>query len=361
MNNVKKIASHLSILYIESDLSLQSKVSGYLQPFFNNIYQAYDGLDGIKQYIKNEPNIVIMSLELDKKNAIEIIADMQELNEDINIIILSKQDDDFSLLQSFDMGLTGIFTKPIYFDNLDNILLNTVTNINNTFNKNCFKGIKEIFKKKQTISFINTYKGILIQNNGIILSIEDKIFTIKVPSTQLVTIQYEKFTIFKIDEDQYISATLLKIDIKNNSLTLCNPNYIDFKQRDTSTSRVVTDKDFKASAYINRKHLNLETTFISFNSAVLSTNNLNIKVDDKFDLTLGFELNSPSSLIKEKKFTKIFAKAKVKRIDKLKTKTNIIVMLEIQKAGENIFKKYLEQRKIELIYELKERVKVKLG
>ena len=60
---------------------------------------------------------------------------------------------------------------------------------------------------------------------------------------------------------------------------------------------------------------------------------------------------------KEKKFTKIFAKAKVIRIDKNKSNTNIIVLLDIQKAGQNTFKKYLQQREMETIHEFKNKLR----
>ena len=67
MKNGTKRTSDLSVLYIESDLSLQKEISMHLKKIFSKVYQAFDGIDGLNQYKKNKPDIVLTDLNLSKK------------------------------------------------------------------------------------------------------------------------------------------------------------------------------------------------------------------------------------------------------------------------------------------------------
>lgn len=363
MNNLNINLKNRSILCIEKDKKLQNKIYNHLKQTFNNIYQSSDGLDGINKYTKYKPDIVILDLSLEKINSIEVIVSLKELNSNLNIIIISGDNDNYKLLKNIDFGLSDIMLKPISLNKLDFIIKRILTESKpieikkTTIDQECFSMLKTYIDSK--INLINSYKGILLQSDGSLEHCEENMFQVKVSKTQLVAAKNEKFIILKLPNNRYIYSVVLKIDLKSKLLTLVKPEFIDFKQRDKIFNRVVVDNSFKATIFQNNNLIELDVKYISFKATSLSIkhDDINIKVNDKFDLTLGFDLKSPSSLIKEKKFTKIFAEATVIRIDKHKNNTNIIVLLNIQKAGQNTFKKYLQQREIETIHEFKNRLR----
>jgi len=208
---------------------------------------------------------------------------------------------------------------------------------------------------------INTYKGIHLQNSCTIEYCEENMFKVKVPKTQLLGSQYEKYTIVKLgDTNRYIYAFVLNIDLKTRVITLAKPKFIEYKQRSKLFNRIAVDKTFKATVFIDNNIVEFGIKYISFYATSLFTKNsdISVNVGDQLDLTLGFDLKSPSSLIKDKKFTKIFSKAKVTRVDRLKTGINIVVILDIQKAGQNTFKKYLQHREMDIIHEFKKRLRI---
>ncbi|RLA80345.1 MAG: hypothetical protein DRG78_11165 [Epsilonproteobacteria bacterium] len=402
LNSLKKIADKSSILYIEQDKTLQSKIGNHLKQIFTNVYQAYDGLDGMQQYIKNKPSIVILDLSLKKTDAIELIVDIQEIDENLNIIVTGIDNDNYKLLQTLDMGLSEIILKPLNLNKLNFIIKNILIKIapkkqpkvqlkpqikpipkiiekpiiKKTVEPkkekpqikpipkvdiNCFGELKKLVKNKIQIEFTNTYKGILIQNIGTVENCTDNMFQIKVSQTQMVSAKYQKFIILKLSNiNKYIYAIVLKTNIKDKIITLVKPKFIDFKPRNKLFNRVVVDKSFKTNIFLNNTIKEFEVKYISYTSTVLfiDNSNINVKVDDKLDLTLGFDIGSPSSIIKEKKFTKIFSKAKVIRVDPYQNGINIVVLLDVQKAGQNTFKKYLQQREMEIIHEFKNRLRV---
>jgi len=398
INSLKELAGISSILYIEPDKMLQNKIGNHLKQIFTNVYQSYDGLDGMKQYTKQKPNIVILDLTLDKMDAIELIVNIQEIDAKSKIIILGEDNDNYKLLQTLDMGLSEIMLKPINLNKLNFILKKILLEIapkikpkpikkipakivekpiikkvpkpliekpivkpTAKIDIGCFDELKIAVKNKSQIELINTYKGILIQNKGNVENCSSNMFQVKVTQAQLVSAKYEKFIILKLSSiNKYIYAVVLKVDLKTKTLTLVNPKFIDFKQRSKLFSRIAVDESFKASMFFKNNLKELDIKYISYKSTVLFTNDktINAKINDELDLTLGFDLGSPSSLIKEKKFTKIFSKAKVIRIEPYKSGINVVVLLDIQKAGQNIFKKYLQNREMEIIHDFKKRLRV---
>ncbi len=453
----KKFKSDLSILYIDSDVLLQEKISSHLRKIFSTVYQAYSGVDGLEEYKKNKPDIVLTDLNLLNKNAFEMIIDIQELQADIPIIVLSYKNSDFTLLETLDIGLVALLEKPVNISNLNKALQkiisskfnkvvrkqnsgtqitpkklpivqqktparkiqqilkktkpeklsiteqkpiqkkvlpkikpqniqtlakkpesvqkvkkpqsseNTtqkkaeVTKSTNIVKKNiplsCTTVLTSTLKSKSTVICINNYKGLVINNNGTLLKVSNNTLTIQITKTQLIAVLFEKQIIININQ-QYIQAKLIDIDKVNSIATFTNYEFIKFNERDLSNKRIAVDKSFKASIGFNNSHTELTPINISTEYITVHSNQaLNLKTNDIVDLTFGFEINGPSSLILEKKFTKAFATGTIQRVTKLNTKQEIIIKHTLKKAGQNIFKKYLQEREMEIINELKMRIK----
>jgi len=107
--------------------------------------------------------------------------------------------------------------------------------------------------------------------------------------------------------------------------------------------------------FYNKIHIELLPKELSFNSVLLTTKNLelDIKKNMQIDLTLGFDTDSPSSLIKEKKFIKTFAKGIVARVKNSNDEIAVAFTIKVQKSGQSSYLKYLKQRENETIQELK--------
>lgn len=448
MKTTTKRTSNLSILYIESDLSLQKEVSLHLKKIFSNIYQAFNGIEGLSHYKKYKPDIVLTDLNLFKKNAFEMIVDIQDLDAKVSIIVLSNKNDDYELLETLDLGIIALLQKPLQLSNLNralqkvillkpnkikapkivapkpikvtsiqaaqvkskpikiepakiqvikprpikiepakskpnqvkteaiksNVIKNEPTKVESTKNKlvksepikikpievdytKCNKMIIGAVQDKLSVKCVNNYKGLIISNNADIIKFDNNLFTLQVSKTQLFSVVHEKQIIIAI-KNQYILAKLARVDKKNNQITLRNPQIIQYKQRDSANKRITIDKSFKATIGYDNVHKELLPTDISYNYITLeTTEQLNVKENTSIELTMGFEINAPSSLVNEKKFTKVFATGIVKRIQNIANKQKIIIEHKIQKSGQNVFKKYLQEREINIIHEFKMKMK----
>lgn len=465
---LQKTALNKSLLYIDGDQKLQKNFGIYFKKSFQNFYQAYDGEEGFSLFETHKPDVVILNLELDKKDAVELVMEIKDIHEDIIMLAVSDEGDNYELMQTLDMGLNKIMLKPVGFAQIANILISllppppppkkpvikkpetpkrhevptkpkvkeepkavkkteptpkpkpiskpvvkepvqkkpvqaapkaevkkelknepavkpalekqkevkkplkevkkeikkTVTpkpkeEVKKTELELCLELIKELVTKKTDVEFISNYKGIMVLHDGTIDHLKGSEFFVKANIAQILAAKSEKQILIKTPDSKYIHAKLSGIDLKNGILKLTMPRVLNYKQRDKNYSRIMADKSFKASIYFKKKHVDFLVTYVSFHSAVLITNDKEIKfqVGDEIDITLGFNISGPNAMIKDKKFTKVFAKCEVKRIDVKKDHHEIIIILNVNKAGERTLKKYLSERETDLIYEFKSRIR----
>lgn len=302
MKNGTKRTSDLSVLYVESDATLQKEISIHLKKIFSKVYQAFDALEGLNQCKKNKPDIVLTDLNLSKKNAFEMIVDMQDLDSKISIIVLSDKNSDFELLETLDLGIIALLQKPLQLSNLNRALQKVILLKPNKIvpvkvaapkpipkpkpitkpmvlkpiqtkkvvqkpvrlepvvtkiiekkpikkvpikkeeiktipskevapkakpikktpipvdpiielEEKCNKIITSAIEYNLSVTCINSYKGLIISNNGEIVKFENKLLTLQVTKTQLFSTMHEKKIVLCI-KNQYILAILSRVDKK---------------------------------------------------------------------------------------------------------------------------------------------------
>jgi len=421
MKKAAKPISNLSVLYVENNQALQADISSHLSKIFSNVVQAFDGIEGLEKFQKNKVDLVLTDLSLLNKNSFEMIVEMREINPKIDIIVLSHQNSDFKLLKTLDLGLIALLEKPLDITTLNKALQQVIVKnkpkqttkepikpkqapikqttkepikpkqapikqtiqepikpkqapIKQTIQEpikpkqiiektikpkidSCFDILSRAKLEKQEITTIGNFKGLIITNKSELMTVTKSKFTLKLNKSQFTAILYERQIITQIGQ-RYIHAKLIDIDKKNLIVTLVNPQIITYAPRDTTNKRIVVDKSFKSSIGFENTQQELKPIDACFHYIALESNEiLNLNVNNTVELTIGFELNGPSSLVSEKKFTKAFATGIIQRIQYNGNVQKIIIKYEVQKSGHNIYKKYLQQRELEIITEFKMRMK----
>jgi CheY-like chemotaxis protein len=436
----QKQISNLSILYVENNSLLQADLSMHFKKIFANVYQAFNGIEGLETYKLNKIDLVITDLDLLNKNSFEMIVEMKEINPNISIIVLSNTNSDFRLLQTIDMGIIALLEKPLDILSLNKALQQVITasqpkpiitqkaiqkpirpkpvikqvipepirpkpvikqvipepikpkpvikqvipepikpkpvikqvipepikpkpiitkkailEPNKDFNFNVLVSAE---KDKTIIHCMNEYKGLSITSNVAILSVNDNNFSLQLSKSQYTAVIYEKQIMITIKQYS-IQAKLIGIDKQNNVVTFTNPQIIQYTQRDNTNKRITVDSSFKASIGFENTQkelipINISTHYITVQSDEI----LNLKVNNSVELTIGFEINGPSTLVSEKKFTKTFATGTIQRIFTNNGKQTIVIKHQIQKSGQNIYKKYIQEREIAVITEFKMKMKI---
>ena len=121
---LKKNSTSLNLLYIEGKDKFKTEVSDLLKEFFENIYVAKNAEESVGLFIKHHPQVVIMDIDVDISdfNWVEAAMHLKEINPEVKIITLSKNDNQKFLLDAIDIGITKFLIKPIEHHKLLDVL-----------------------------------------------------------------------------------------------------------------------------------------------------------------------------------------------------------------------------------------------
>lgn len=106
-----------------------------------NVLTANNGKKAFELYKKFNPHIIISDLHMPIMDGIELIKEIREIDQNSKIIITTFKDDIDTLLQATELKLFKYLVKPIDFEELKNIIKNSIEELNR-FNTTTINVIK---------------------------------------------------------------------------------------------------------------------------------------------------------------------------------------------------------------------------
>ena len=100
-----------TILVIEDEESIQNIIKAFLEDAGYTVKLAGDGLEGIRQFHKHSPDLVLLDLMLPKIDGFSVCESLRRESQ-VPIIMLTALDDDASQLKGFDALADDYITKP---------------------------------------------------------------------------------------------------------------------------------------------------------------------------------------------------------------------------------------------------------
>ena len=115
--------SDISILLIEDDDLLREYMLRFFRKYgFKNLYSAVDGKDGLAQYNKNLPDIIISDYAMPKLNGLDMSKKLKKENPELPIILVTAINDNKVLVDAINMGIDGFLFKPLEPTKTDHII-----------------------------------------------------------------------------------------------------------------------------------------------------------------------------------------------------------------------------------------------
>lgn len=102
-----------SLLYVEDEEEIRSNYVNYLNRYFEKVYSSSDGESAYDIFLENNPEIIIVDINLPKMNGLELLEKIRETNHSIKAIILTAHADVDFLLKASELKLTKYLVKPI--------------------------------------------------------------------------------------------------------------------------------------------------------------------------------------------------------------------------------------------------------
>ena len=83
----------MKVLYVEEEIFSREKLLRVLNRRFSDVHVAIDGEEGFQQYKQLQPDIIIVDINMSKMNGLEMIERIRNLNEKVQIIVTTANDD----------------------------------------------------------------------------------------------------------------------------------------------------------------------------------------------------------------------------------------------------------------------------
>ncbi|MEA3354314.1 MAG: response regulator [Campylobacterota bacterium] len=149
MQQLKYIATGLSVLYVEDYTPLRNNLKTYLEKFFSNVDTAADGREGLDKYKKGKYDIVISDIKMPKLDGLEMANEIKKINPNQNILIVSAYTDISNFTFSIKIGIDGYIVKPIDYKQLNQALFKVVYKIKQVNeNENYKTRLEELVEEK---------------------------------------------------------------------------------------------------------------------------------------------------------------------------------------------------------------------
>ena len=143
---------NLKVLYAEDNDLIRAQYSKLLKTIFSGVYDCVDGEEAINYYKYYSPDIIILDINMPKKNGLEVAKEIRENDPDTKIVIISSYDDQNTLLNAIPLGLVTYMVKPINLSDMKN----TMDRCASSILKKDEKGIVKI-NEKVSYDFTNSY------------------------------------------------------------------------------------------------------------------------------------------------------------------------------------------------------------
>ena len=127
-----------SILHVEDNDALRENASKLLHKFFDTVYTAADGKEGLDFFKMYKPSIVITDIKMPHMSGIELAQNIKKIAPQTKIIIMSAFDDKEYLYQAIELGAFRFIKKPVNLSELTEILHAAVITIKEEENTRVF-------------------------------------------------------------------------------------------------------------------------------------------------------------------------------------------------------------------------------
>lgn len=154
----KKLLKRLKILYVEDDNNVRNELTSLLSNFFDIVYSASDGKEGLELYRekKDEIDVIIADINMPNLTGIEMVKEIRKFDKDVNVVFATAYSDNEFLSEAIKLKVYEYITKPIDIRNLMAVLSELA------------KIIYHEFLLKQQNKELKKYRDIIYSNNIVI-------------------------------------------------------------------------------------------------------------------------------------------------------------------------------------------------
>jgi DNA-binding response OmpR family regulator len=154
---ILKYSKDLSVLLVEDHDELRENTTEILKNFFKDVHCARNGVDALEKYkdyyLTNDRyyDIILSDIQMPNLNGVEFTSKIYEINPSQLLIIISAYDDSKYLLPLINLGIEQFIKKPIDYQELLKVLLNSSKKIQQTYKIDTKEHTEKIYLSENVV------------------------------------------------------------------------------------------------------------------------------------------------------------------------------------------------------------------
>ncbi len=154
----KNLLKLFKILYVEDDNSIRTELGSLLENFFDKVYTASNGLEGLEVFKENQQkiDIILTDINMPKMGGIEMVKKIREIDANIPIIFATAYSDTEFLFEAVKLHVHDYIVKPIDIRQTLVMMSDLVSNL------------YQEFLIKQQNRELEQYQEVINQNNLVV-------------------------------------------------------------------------------------------------------------------------------------------------------------------------------------------------
>jgi len=113
-----EVSSKLNLLVVEDDKLTNKSLASILKRHFNNVFQAYNGKEGLGMINEKEIDIVLTDITMPEMTGIEMLEIIRETDNDLPVILITAHNDAEYLVSAINLNASGFIPKPVDADSI---------------------------------------------------------------------------------------------------------------------------------------------------------------------------------------------------------------------------------------------------
>jgi len=109
---------NFTILYVEDEAGIRKRVVSTLRYYFDEVWEAENGEEGLDSYYTHRPDIILSDIEMPQANGVEMVKQIREIDRDIPIVMVTAYSNEEYLLELINLNISHYILKPVNSTNL---------------------------------------------------------------------------------------------------------------------------------------------------------------------------------------------------------------------------------------------------
>jgi len=167
-NVLKQLRASLhsySLLYVEDNEGLNAQATILFKKFFDTVFSAYDGEEGLRLFQLHRPQIIVTDINMPKMDGLKMSEAIHAIDPSITIIITTAYDELEFLHHSIKIGVFDYLIKPLKIDNLVETLTRCSQTLIEAFHRKIFNAnLHAVFNYQNNLVLLLHEREVVIAN-----------------------------------------------------------------------------------------------------------------------------------------------------------------------------------------------------